>query len=83
LPLVNQALSKRKLIAAAQSGFKTCDPEGGSAVKRGPRGRWQSGAGKVLLTWMNNFVHKLDFAPGNTAEVTRLEQLLLGHEERH
>jgi IS5 family transposase len=98
LALVNRALAARRLILtegqiaivdatvveAAQSGFKTRDPEGGSSVKRGPRG-------KLAAVWgwkgfvnvdEDNFVHKVDFAPGNTAEVKHLEQLLLGHEER-
>jgi IS5 family transposase len=98
LALVNRALAAQHVILtegqiaivdatvveAAQSGFKTRDPEGGSSVKRGTKG-------KIAAVWgwkgfvnvdEDNFVQKVDFAPGNAAEVKHLERLLLGHEER-
>jgi transposase, IS5 family len=97
LALVNRALTQRKLILtegqiaivdatvieAAQSGFEKRDPEGGSSVKRGPKGKVAVWGWKGFVNVdEDNFVHKVDFAPGNTAEVTRLDKLLLGHEER-
>lgn len=95
---VNRALAERRLILtegqiaivdasiieAAQSGLKTGDPEAGSAVKHDSKGRMRAvwGWKGFVNVDEDNFVHKVDFTPGNASEVRRLDRLLLGSEER-
>jgi transposase, IS5 family len=98
LGLINQALTERNLILtegqiaivdasvveAAQSGYRSRDPEGGSAVKHDSKGKMTAvwGWKGFVNVDEDNFVHRTDFTPGNAAEVRHLEGLLLGSEER-
>lgn len=98
LGLVNRALVERNLILtegqiaivdasvveASQSGFRTRDPEAGSAVKHDAKGKMRAvwGWKGFVNVDEDNFVQKVDFVPGNAAEVRHLSGLMLGTEER-
>ena len=98
LALVNRSLAAKNLILtegqiaivdasvveAAQSGYHSRDPEGGSAVKHNSKGKMTAvwGWKGFVNVDEDNFVHRVDFAPGNVAEVRHLEGLMLGTEER-
>jgi IS5 family transposase len=98
LALVNRARAERKLILtdgqiaivdasvveAAQSGLRTGDPEAGPAVRKDAKGRMRAVRGWKGFVNVNEdtFVHKVDFTPGNAAEVRRLPGLMLGTEAR-
>ena len=78
------AIVGASVVKAAQSGYRSRDPEGGSAVKPNAKGRMTAvwGWKGFVNVDENNFVHRMDFTPGNAAEIKRLPERMLGTEER-